>query len=492
MEQPILELKHIVKTFSGVTALDDVSISIRQGEVRALVGENGAGKSTLIKVISGAHAPTSGEFWFNGQKITSFNPTISKSLGIGVIYQELNLMPQLTVAENIFYGRELKKGILLDKKAMYEQSNKMIHELGMDIDPNCKIRELTIAEQQVIEIVKAVSQDLKFLIMDEPTAPLTNTEIEKMFQIIQKLRKRNISILYISHRLEEIFQISDTVTVLRDGKHIITMDTAQTDRPMLIRHMVGREVGQDYPQRISSIGEEILHVENVSTSQIHDCSFALHRGEILGFSGLVGAGRTELARAIFGADKLQSGTIAYRNKQVQIHNPRQAIDTGIGLITEDRKSQGLLLNKGISYNITYASLANVSKKGVIRKTRENAVTDNYIDAMDIKVRSRSQPARTLSGGNQQKVVLGKWLATDSDILIFDEPTRGIDVGAKQEIYKLIRDLSENGKTIIMISSEMVELIGMCDRVLVMRNRTIVGELIGSEITQENILEMAAE
>lgn len=492
MEQPILELKHIVKTFSGVTALDDVSLSIRRGEVRALVGENGAGKSTLIKVISGAHAPNSGEFWFDGKKIEGCTPTMAKNLGIGVIYQELNLMPQLTVAENIFFGRELKKGIILDKKLMYEKCQEMIRELGLDIDPNKKIRELTIAEQQVVEIVKAVSQDIKFLIMDEPTAPLTNNEIEKMFQIIQKLRTRNISILYISHRLEEIFEVSDTVTVLRDGKHIITTETAKTDRPMLIRHMVGREIGQDYPPRTASIGEEILNVKNISTSRIHDCSFTLHHGEILGFAGLVGAGRTELARALFGADKLKTGTIVYHGKEIQIHSPRQAIDTGIGLITEDRKSQGLLLNKGIAYNITYASLANVSKNGVINTSRENTVTDNYIDAMNIKVRSRNQPCRTLSGGNQQKVVLGKWLATDSDILIFDEPTRGIDIGAKQEIYKLMRELSENGKTIIMISSEMVELIGMCDRVLVMRNRTIVGELIGEDITQENILEMAAE
>lgn len=493
MEQPILELKNIVKSFSGVTALDDVSISIKRGEVRALVGENGAGKSTLIKVISGAHAPTSGEFWFDGQKIENCTPTKAKELGIGVIYQELNLMPQLTVAENIFYGRELKKGIVLDNKAMIEKCVGMIRELGIEIDPNRKICELTIAEQQIVEIVKAVSQDIKFLIMDEPTAPLTNNEIEKMFEIIRKLRKKNISILYISHRMEEIFEVSDTVTVLRDGKHIVTMNTSETDRALLIKHMVGREVGQKFPPRKCPVGEEILEVKDLTNAQIHGCSFTLRKGEILGISGLVGAGRTELARAIFGADKVDKGSILYKGKPISNRTPKQAIINKIGLITEDRKNQGLLLNKNIAYNVTYASLPKISRAGVVDAAQENSVTDRYIEAMNIKVHSRNQLCRTLSGGNQQKVVLGKWLATDSDILIIDEPTRGIDVGAKQEIYKLMRRLSdEEGKTIIMISSEMIEIIGMCDRVLVMRNRTIVGELTGEEITQENILELAAE
>lgn len=493
MEQPILELKNIVKRFSGVTALDDVSLTIKRGEVRALVGENGAGKSTLIKVISGAHMPNSGEYWFDGGKVENCTPTKAKDMGIGVIYQELNLMPQLTVAENIFFGREIKKGGILDKKAMNNKCAQLISELGIEIDPRRKVRELTIAEQQVVEIVKAVSSDIKFLIMDEPTAPLTNNEIEKMFEIIRKLRKKQISILYISHRLEEIFEVSDTVTVLRDGKHIVTMNTAETDRSMLIKHMVGRELGQNFPRRESPIGEEIFSVSNLKTAQIHDCSFKLRKGEIIGISGLVGAGRTELARAIFGADKLEGGSIVYKGETICNSNPKQAIRNGIGLITEDRKNQGLLLNKDISYNTTYASLEKISRLGVIKKRQGDEITDRYINAMNIKVHSREQLARTLSGGNQQKVVLGKWLATDSEILIFDEPTRGIDIGAKQEIYKLIRNLSDKeGKTIIMISSEMIELIGMCDRVLVMRSRTIVGELTGDDITQENILELAAE
>lgn len=493
MEQTILELKNIVKRFSGVTALDDVSLTIKRGEVRALVGENGAGKSTLIKVISGAHMPNSGEYWFDGEKVENCTPTKAKNLGIGVIYQELNLMPQLTVAENIFYGREIKKGGLLDKKAMNKKCAQMISELGIEIDPRRKVRELTIAEQQIVEIVKAVSSDIKFLIMDEPTAPLTNNEIEKMFEIIRRLRKKQISILYISHRLEEIFEVSDTVTVLRDGKHIVTMNTADTNRSMLIKHMVGRELGQNFPKRETQTGEEIFEVKNLKTAHIHDCSFKLKKGEILGISGLVGAGRTELARAVFGADKLEGGSIVYKGETICNSSPKKAIRNGIGLITEDRKNQGLLLNKGISFNTTYASLDKISRLGVIKKRNGDRITDQYINAMNIKVHSRDQLARTLSGGNQQKVVLGKWLATDSEILIFDEPTRGIDIGAKQEIYKLIRNLSDNeGKTIIMISSEMIELIGMCDRVLVMRNRTIVGELTGDDITQENILELAAE
>ncbi|MEG1012531.1 MAG: sugar ABC transporter ATP-binding protein [Ruthenibacterium sp.] len=492
MEQTILALKNITKRFAGVVALDDVSLEMKVGEVRALVGENGAGKSTLIKIIAGAHLPSSGDFYFCGEKITNMTPAKSRDLGIGVIYQEHNLMPQLTVAENIFYGRELQKGWALDKKRMLAQCRQMIGELGIDIDPSKKVRELSIAEQQIIEIVKAVSRDIKFLIMDEPTAPLTNNEIEKMFAIIDKLKEKKISILYISHRLEEIFHVSDTVTVLRDGKHITTMPTEQTNRTMLIKYMVGRDVGQNFPQRSTPVGDTLLRVDSLTNKHVHNCSFSLRQGEILGFSGLVGAGRTELMRAIFGADKTLSGKVTFQGKVLHIQNPKQAISHGIGLITEDRKSQGLLLNKGIDYNITYASLASVSKCGVIRNRCENAVTSNYMDAMNIKAHSKTQLVRTLSGGNQQKVVLGKWLATDSDVLIFDEPTRGIDVGAKHEIYLLMRQLSENGKTIIMISSEMVEVIGMCDRVLVMRSGTIVGELTGKDVTQENILEMAAE
>ena len=491
MEENILELRHITKRFAGVVALKDVSLNIRRGEVRALVGENGAGKSTLIKVITGAHEPTEGELWFDGRKIEHNNPSLAKQMGVGVIYQELNLMPHLTVVENLFFGRELKKGPVLDKKRMLDECRSRIAELGVKIDPNAKVRELTIAQQQIVEIVKAVSQDIRFLIMDEPTAPLTTNEIEKMFEIVDHLKSKGISILYISHRLEEIFRLSDTVTILRDGQLVQTLPTAQTDRAMLIRLMVGREITNDYPPRQTPVGEVLMEVKGLTNRRISDCSFSLRRGEILGFAGLVGAGRTELARAIYGADRTASGTVSIRGEKKDIRSTRQGIEAGIGLITEDRKAQGLLLTKGIDFNITYASLNKVSRMGVISKKKENEVTDRYIQAMRIRCYSAAQPTRTLSGGNQQKVVLGKWLATDSDILIFDEPTRGIDVGAKREIYQLMRSLSEQGKTIIMISSEMAEVIGMCDRVLVMKKGTIAGELSGENITQERIMELAA-
>lgn len=490
-EDSILELRHITKRFAGVTALDDLSLTIRRGEVRALVGENGAGKSTLIKVVTGAHEPTQGEMWLDGKKVEDNSPLMAKKRGIGVIYQELNLMPQLTVVENLFFGHELQRHGVLQKEKMAEQCAKLIGELGVSIDPLAKIRDLTIAQQQIVEIVKAVSKDIKFLIMDEPTAPLTTNEIEKIFEIVAKLKEKGISILYISHRLEEIFRISDTVTVLRDGKHVQTMNTRDTHRAMLVKLMVGREISGDFPGRKAAIGEALLEARRLTNRRVKDCSFVLRRGEILGFAGLVGAGRTELARAVYGADPLSSGEIWIRGKKQAIRSVRNGINAGIGLITEDRKAQGLLLNKGIDFNITYASLKAVCCGGVINRERENRVTDRYVRAVNIKCHSNGQLARTLSGGNQQKVVLGNWLATNSDILIFDEPTRGIDVGAKREIYQLIRDLSEQGKTIIMISSEMAEVIGMCDRVLVMRNGGIVGELSGDEVTQERIMEMAA-
>ena len=355
MEENILELRHITKRFAGVVALKDVSLNIRRGEVRALVGENGAGKSTLIKVITGAHEPTEGELWFDGRKIEHNNPSLAKQMGVGVIYQELNLMPHLTVVENLFFGRELKKGPVLDKKRMLDECTSRIAELGVEINPNAKVRELTIAQQQIVEIVKAVSQDIRFLIMDEPTAPLTTNEIEKMFEIVDHLKSKGISILYISHRLEEIFRLSDTVTILRDGQLVQTLPTAQTDRAMLIRLMVGREITNDYPPRQTPVGEVLMEVKGLTNRRISDCSFSLRRGEILGFAGLVGAGRTELARAIYGADRTTSGTVSIRGEKKDIRSTRQGIEAGIGLITEDRKAQGLLLKRAlISISLTPA------------------------------------------------------------------------------------------------------------------------------------------
>lgn len=490
MTDKLLELKHISKRFSGVPALDDVSIDITPGEILTLVGENGAGKSTLIKVITGAYIPSEGEIWFEGKKVENNSPSKSKALGIGVIYQELNMMPSLTVAENIFFGKELKKGLVLNRREMIEKSRSIIQELGSNIDPTRKVGELSIAEQQIVEIVKAVSEEIKLLIMDEPSAPLTDSEVEKMFDIVERLRKRGVAILYISHKLEEVFRISERTVILRDGKHVITVPTSQIDRSALIKYMVGRELGQVYPERTTKIGEVILTVSHFTNAHLKDCSLVLKKGEILGLAGLVGAGRTELARAIFGADPLKSGELSLHGKRAVIKSPQDAISHGIALITEDRKNQGLLLNQGINYNITYASLKNMGSFGIPSIKKEQQVTEEYMDAMNIKANSPAQVVKTLSGGNQQKVVLGKWLATNSEILIFDEPTRGIDVGAKSEIYQLMRRLIEDGKSIIMISSEMPELIGMSDRILVMHDGCITGELDRAEVTQEKILEFA--
>lgn len=492
MAEKILELKHITKKFSGVVALDDVSIDVEHGEVLTLVGENGAGKSTLIKVITGAHQATSGELWFHGEKIENNSPALAKKLGIGVIYQELNMMPQLSVAENIYYEKEIKKGIILQRKEMIQKSNEMIEELGAHIDAAKKVSELSIAEQQIIEIVKAVSEDIKLLIMDEPTAPLTSSEIEKMFEIIEKLQKKGVAIMYISHRLEEVFRISKRTVVLRDGKHVITVPTSDIDQKTLIRYMVGRELGQDYPLRTTDIKEPLLMIEKFNNKYLKNCSLKLRRGEILGLAGLVGAGRTELVRAIFGADVLYSGELYLDGKKIHIKSPKEAIRHGIGLITEDRKNQGLLLNQNIAYNVSYANLPSISMHGIINRKKESESTNRYVKAMNIKIHSLNQLVKTLSGGNQQKVVLGKWLATNSEILIFDEPTRGIDVGAKSEIYHLMRQLIEEGKSIIMISSEMPELIGMSDRILVMHEGRITGELDRELVTQEKILELATK
>ncbi len=488
----IVELRHITKRFPGVLALDDVSFEVRRGEIHALVGENGAGKSTLIKIITGAHLPTAGEWIFNNQKMNECSPAISKAAGISVIYQEMNLMPHLTVLENIYFGKEAKHGVFLDKKRMFVDCIQRIEELGVPLNPNALVCNLSIAEQQVVEIIKAISEDSKFLIMDEPTAPLTGTETENLFAIVDKLRNKGVSILYISHRLDEVFKISDRVTVLRDGRYVITMNTVDTTRQLLIKYMVGREIGQDYPKRETPIGQPVLEVMGYTNSMLKDCSLTLHKGEILGLAGLVGAGRTELARAIFGADSITRGTLRLNGDTVNIRSPKDAISFGIGLITEDRKSEGLLLNKGIDFNIVYANLRNISKAGFVSKKKEISITQSNFETMNIKAYSYSQLAKTLSGGNQQKVVLAKWLATHCDVLIFDEPTRGIDVGAKREIYQLMCDLVLEGKSILMISSEMPELIGMSDRILVMRNGAIKGTLIREQVTQESILELATE
>jgi ribose transport system ATP-binding protein len=490
-EPNILELRDIVKFYPGVAALNRVSIAFRPGEIHAIIGENGAGKSTLIKCITGCVEPSQGEIIFRGESCAHLTPIEALEKGIGAVYQEFNLVPFLSVAENIFYGREKKKKLFLDHAAMNREARAIIEELGISIDPRARVKDLTVAYQQMVEVAKIVSREVKFLIMDEPSAPLTPPEIEAMFAVLRRLKQEGVTILYISHRMEEIFQIADRVTVLRDGLYIATLNTAETNRGELIRLMVGRELSGTYPQRTTEKGEVVLSVKNLCSDYIKDVSFELGKGEILGLGGLVGAGRTETARAIFGADTLTGGEIFLNGKPVRIKSPKEAIQHGIGLIPEDRKRHGVLQGLSVKVNITFACLPVLSKRQWIETGKENGVVREQIANLQIKTPSDSQLVKNLSGGNQQKVVLAKWLATKCDVLIFDEPTRGIDVGAKQEIYKLMRSLAEQGKSIIMISSEMPELLGLSDRIVVMREGQVMGELNSREATQETVLAMAS-
>lgn len=488
----ILELKGLTKVYPGVVALDDVCMTFKKGEVHAIVGENGAGKSTLIKSITGALEPTGGSIIFDGKEYKGFNPIQAIELGIGAVYQEFNLVPYLSVAENIFYGREIKKGPILDIKKMCQETDIILKELGVRIDPKTRVKDLSVAYQQIVEIAKSVSREVKVLILDEPSAPLTNTEIVAMFKIIKKLKQKGVTIIYISHRLEEIFEISDRVTVMRDSKYILTMETSDTDRKCLISLMVGRDLTDDYPCCNCKDQEVMLEVKNINTSYVRNINFKVNKGEILGFAGLVGAGRTETARAVFGADTLLSGDVFLNGKKINIKTPKDAIKSGIGLIPEDRKQHGVLLGLSIRNNITFSSLDKVSRYGWIDNKKENTKINELKSNLRIKTPSMEQLVKNLSGGNQQKVVLAKWMATKCEVLIFDEPTRGIDVGAKQEIYKLMRQLADSGKALIMISSEMPELLGMSDRIIVMHEGEIVGELDRCEATQEIILDMASK
>ena len=490
-EKPLLEISGISKVFPGVQALDNVSMSFRKGEVHALLGENGAGKSTFIKILTGAQPPSSGTIRFDGREYASFTPMQAKQLGLSAIYQEFNLFPHLDISENIFYGRELKKGIFRDKKKMDQLTAQYCKDMGIELDPRTLVKDLGVAQQQIVEIVKSVSTQARVLIMDEPSAPLTNREVEAMFRIVRRLKANGVTIIYISHRLEELFEICDRVSVMRDGKYILTDEMSNMTREKLIAAMVGRELGESYPQTQGSSSEVVLDVSNLSNDRLHNISFQLKKGEILGISGLVGAGRTELARALFGADPVTSGQIKRDNRTVKLKNPRDAIANRIGLLPEDRKQSGLILDLSIRENITFGILRTLSGASFIKSNRERTLCDKLIRDLQIKTPGMEQKAGNLSGGNQQKVVIAKWLASDCDILIFDEPTRGIDVGAKQEIYVLLKTLTEQGKSIIMISSEMPELIGMSNRILVMREGNIAGELARSEFSQEKILELAS-
>lgn len=487
----ILRMKNITKVFPGVMALDNVCLDFDEGEVHAIVGENGAGKSTLIKILTGAHKPTKGSIELFGKEYDHLTPHEAMEKGIAAIYQEFILVPYLTVAENIFYGREETKGVFLNKAEMNRKTRELCCEMGVDVNPKTKVMDLGVAYQQIVEIVKAVSQNAKILVMDEPSAPLTTNEIEAMFNVVRKLKAKGVTILYISHRLEEIFEICDRVSIMRDGQYITTAKTKDITKKDIISHMVGRELGENFPGGAGGSEDIILEADGLTTSKINDVSFKLKKGEILGFGGLVGAGRTETAMTLFGVDSLEKGTVKLNGKTVKIKTPKQAIHHGIGLIPEDRKRHGLILSMQVKENITFSILTRIKKWLFVDSKKELGLSEKLKDDLRIKTPTLKQYARNLSGGNQQKVVLAKWMATKCDVLIFDEPTRGIDVGAKQEIYHLMHELTKEGKSIIMISSEMPELIGMSDRILVMHEGSINGELSSAEYSQERILELAS-
>ena len=493
MSEYILEMRNITKTYPGVKALDDVSLSIKKGEVHAIVGENGAGKSTFIKVITGAITPDSGSIIYKGKHYSHLNPQQAKHLGIGCIYQEFNNFPGLTVAENILaFSEGYKYGrYRINYAKMQKDARAIAKSIGVKLDPKKLVSELSVGMQQIVEIARAVAENVELLIMDEPSAPLTNNEIDCMMDIVGELKKQGAAIIYISHRLNEVFRISDRVSVMMDGKLITTLNTSQTNHDELVRHMIGRELKKTFPPRVTPVGEPVLKVEGLTGNGVEDISFTLNKGEILGFAGLLGCGRTETMQLIFGAAHKEAGSILLHGKPIDMKSTAIALDNGIGLIPEDRKRHGGLLNQSIAWNITLSSLKKVSRGLVVNVKKEREIAQTYKERLAIKTPSLSQDLKNLSGGNQQKVVVAKVLATNADIIIFDEPTRGIDVTAKQEIYDLIRELSESGKSIIMISSEMEEVIGLSDRVIVLHEGRMAGELSRNELSQEAILRLAS-
>jgi ABC-type sugar transport system ATPase subunit len=487
----VLSLENITKRYPGVLALDNVSMSFLEGEVHALLGENGAGKSTLIKAVAGAIEIDSGTIQINGQEYPKITPSLSRSLGVEVIYQEFNLVPALSVAENIYLCEKIGNSILFSAGAIEAKAAAVLDRFGVNIDPRSPVQDLSIAEQQIVEIAKAVSKNVKILIMDEPSAPLSVTEVELMFKIINQLKQKGATVIYISHRLEEVSQVSDRVSVMRDGCYVATKSTTDTNRQELISLMVGRELKESYPRRKNPPGETALEVKHLTGNGNRDISFSVRKGEILGVSGLVGAGRTELAQLLFGAAHIEQGEILIDGNPVGIKSPSDAIDHKIGFLTEDRKGQGLFLEMAVKWNISFPIVKRISRYGVVNTRVEDSIANKYKDRINIKTPSLQQQVINLSGGNQQKVVLAKALAAESDVLIFDEPTRGIDVGAKQEIYHLMTELADNGIAILMISSDMEELLGMSDRIIVMCEGELAGEVQRERFDQQHILDLAS-
>ncbi len=493
MGETILTMNDIDKSFPGVHALDHVHFDVKRGEVHALMGENGAGKSTLMKVLTGIYTKDSGTIEFEGKEVEFHNAREAQDAGVVIVHQELNMVGHLTVAQNIFIGREFKRGIKIDDRKMNEEARKLFKRLNIDIDPTATMSDLTVGKQQMCEIAKAISHEAKVIVFDEPSAALTEAEIAELFKIIRDLREQQLGIVYISHRMDEIKVITDRVTVMRDGGYVGTLITKDCTKDDIINMMVGRVIYEE-PKTKSLVPEDapvVLKVEHLNAGKmVQDVSFELRKGEILGFSGLMGAGRTETARAIFGADPKESGDIYINGKKVEINSPQDAVRNGIGYLSEDRKRFGIVVQKTIAENSTLATMEKYMKGLFIDKKKENEVTQKYVDSLATKTPSIDQLVVNLSGGNQQKVVIAKWLVRDSEILIFDEPTRGIDVGAKNEIYKLMNRLAAEGKSIIMISSEMTEILRMSDRIIVMCEGKVTGEIGIEEVSQEKIMTMA--
>lgn len=492
-KETILRFEHITKDFPGVRALDDISFQIKKGDVHVLFGENGAGKSTLIKILTGVYQADSGKIYLNEREIRPENIIDSRKLGIGTVFQENSLVPHLNVAENIFLSREIRgKSGLIDWKKTYEECKRWTDELGIQIDPHTRIADLSVAQQQIVEIVKIFSQQPQIIILDEPTSALSDNEIENLFQIIRKMKEHEITFIFISHRMDEIRRIGDSGTVFRDGKLTGKIDhIEQVSIDEIIRMMVGRNLSEQFPKRENPIKETVLEVRNLTVPKmIYNVSFSVRSGEVIGLAGLVGAGRTTTARVIAGALHCRDGQIFLRGKEVHIHSPADAIAHGIGYLPENRKEEGLILNKSVKDNLTLPSIRRFCKFWMIDRRRERKNVEEYKEKLHIKTPDIDRTIKFLSGGNQQKVVFAKWLCADSKVYIFDEPTRGIDVGAKNEMYRIINDLAASGAAIIVISSELPEVIGICDRILVMHEGRITGSIGKEEATQEKIMHYA--
>lgn len=489
MSEFILEMKHIHKSYGGIKALKDVSLELRAGEVLCLCGENGAGKSTLMKILAGVETPTEGEIFIGGKPVKINRPIDAFHMGISMVHQELVQIEEMTVAENIFVGRYKTKAGFVDNKGLREDTLALMEQLGIFFEPDSLVRQYTVASRQLIEIAKALSYHCSIIIFDEPTAALTIEETEKLYKIIRQLKERGLAVILISHRMEDIYAVGDRVEVLKDGENSGTLQVSGSKVDDIVRLMIGRQMTQQFPEKTNRIGEKILEVKGLTNSKITNVSFTLNKGEILGIGGLVGAGRTELLRAVFGVDDCQ-GEIYLKGQKIMNHSPMEGLKKGFALVPEDRKDQGLILNQSILQNIVLSILKKMSVGGIMNPKKEDSVCKEYIQKLNIRASGGSMIVRMLSGGNQQKVVLGKCLASKPEILLLDEPTRGVDVGAKAEIYKIINELASEGMSIIVVSSEMTELLGISDRIIVMHEGYLSGELSMEEANEEAIMKMA--